>query len=119
MFSEFLWDSRGIFFKVLGKQCYIPKIYKTAAALAILRKLLLPYTPRHNGKVERSHREDQRRFYSLADFDAQLAVHQSTSNYRPKRPLHDNSPTPFCAAFLSNMFDKPTINFEKQIDNLP
>ena len=22
-----------------------------------------PYTPRHNGKVERSHREDQKRFY--------------------------------------------------------
>ena len=40
-----------------------------------------PYTPRHNGKVERSHREDQKRFYSshsffdLDDFAKQLAVH--------------------------------------------
>ena len=105
MFSEFLWDSRGIFFKVLGKQCYIPKVYKTAAALAILHKLLLPYTPRHNGKVERSHREDQRRFcdshrfYSLADFDAQLAVHQSTSNYRPKCPLLYSSPNDFLRSY--------------------
>ncbi|MDD3410386.1 MAG: integrase core domain-containing protein [Eubacteriales bacterium] len=52
-----------------------------------------PYTPRHNGKVERSHREDQKRFYtthkfySLADFGAQLAVHQSRSNNMPMRPL--------------------------------
>lgn len=26
-------------------------------------KLIKPYTPRHNGKVERSHRKDQERFY--------------------------------------------------------
>ena len=50
---------------------------RTAAELGIRHKLIRPYTPRHNGKVERSHREDQRRFYdshrfySLADFDAQ------------------------------------------------
>ena len=36
---------------------------KTAAELSIQHKLIRPYTPRHNGKVERSHREDQRRFY--------------------------------------------------------
>ncbi|MEI3103090.1 MAG: DDE-type integrase/transposase/recombinase [Oscillospiraceae bacterium] len=36
---------------------------KTAAELGIRHKLIRPYTPRHNGKVERSHREDQRRFY--------------------------------------------------------
>ena len=45
----------------------------TAAELGIRHKLIRPYTPRHNGKVERSHREDQKRFYdshrfwSLAD----------------------------------------------------
>ncbi|MFR2703133.1 MAG: integrase core domain-containing protein [Longicatena caecimuris] len=27
-----------------------------------------PATPRHNGKVERSHREDQKRFYDKAAF---------------------------------------------------
>ena len=37
---------------------------KTAAGLGIRHKLIRPYTPRHNGKVERSHREDQKRFYS-------------------------------------------------------
>lgn len=31
---------------------------RTAAELDIRHKLIRPYTPRHNGKVERSHRED-------------------------------------------------------------
>ena len=35
----------------------------TARQLGIRHKLIRPYTPRHNGKVERSHREDQKRFY--------------------------------------------------------
>ncbi len=41
---------------------------KTAAELGIRHKLIRPYTPRHNGKVERSHREDQKRFYSCHSF---------------------------------------------------
>ena len=36
--------------------------------LGIRHKLIRPYTPRHNGKVERSHREDQKRFYSCHSF---------------------------------------------------
>ena len=53
----------------------------TAARLHIHHKLIRPYTPRHNGKVERSHREGQNlfynvhHFYSLDDFSAQLAGH--------------------------------------------
>ena len=71
---------------------------KTAAELGVHHKLIRPYTPRHNGKVERSHREDQKRFYavrrffSLADFGGQLAAHQSASNSRPMRPLRWASP---------------------------
>jgi len=40
----------------------------------IQHKLIRPYTPRHNGKVERSHRKDNeyfyavKRFYSFDDF---------------------------------------------------
>ncbi|MCL2368541.1 MAG: integrase core domain-containing protein [Oscillospiraceae bacterium] len=57
-----------------------------------------PYTPRHNGKVERSHREDQKRFYnshnfySLADFQNQLATYLRRSNNIPMRPLRWRSP---------------------------
>ena len=78
---------------------------KTAADLNICHKLIRPYTPRHNGKVERSHREDQKRFYSthrfysFADFDAQLAVHRRCSNNRPMRPLNYLSPNAFLRCY--------------------
>lgn len=71
---------------------------RTAAELGIRHKLIRPYTPRHNGKVERSHREDQKRFYSchsfisLNDFEKQLAVHNRRSNNLPMRPLNWLSP---------------------------
>ena len=84
----------------------IPTLFEsTAAELGIRHKLIRPYTPRHNGKVERSHREDQKRFYathrfwSLADFGGQLAAHQSRSNSRPMRPLDWSSPRDFLASF--------------------
>ena len=79
---------------------------KTAAVLGIQYKLIRPYTPRHNGKVERSHREDQKRFYSshsffsLADFDKQLTVHNRRSNNLPMRPLTWLYPSQFLVQFL-------------------
>ena len=67
----------------------LPTLFeKTAAELGIRHKLIRPYTPRHNGKVERSHREDQKLFYSPDDFVKQLAVHNRRSNNLPMRPLH-------------------------------
>ena len=77
----------------------------TAEELGVQHKLIRPYTPRHNGKVERSHREDQkrfydvRRFYSLADFGGQLAAHQSRSNSRPMRPLKWLSPRQMLSSY--------------------
>ncbi|MDL2238324.1 DDE-type integrase/transposase/recombinase [Christensenellaceae bacterium OttesenSCG-928-K19] len=80
----------------------LPTLFEsTASSLGIRHKLIRPYTPRHNGKVERSHREDQKRFYathkfySLADYGAQLAVHHSRSNNIPMRPLGWLSPRKF------------------------
>ena len=73
----------------------------TADLLGIKRKLIRPYTPRHNGKVERSHREDNKRFYSchsffsLADFQKQLAIYLRRSNNMPMRPLAWVSPLQF------------------------
>ena len=52
-----------------GSKRNLPTLFeKTAAELNIRHKLIRPYTPRHNGKVERSHREDQKRFYSCRLF---------------------------------------------------
>ena len=86
----------------------IPTLFeKTAVQLGIRHKLIRPYTPRHNGKVERGHHEDQKRFYdshrfySLADFGAQLAVHQNRSNNFPMRPLASLSPREILSAFFS------------------
>ncbi len=60
----------------------LPTLFEMEAARSGSRhKLVKPYTytPRHNGKVDRSHRENQRRFYdthrfyTLDDFTGQLA----------------------------------------------
>ena len=74
----------------------------------IVHKLIRPFTPRHNGKVERSHRKDNEYFYathtffSFNDFKAQLAVHLRKYNNFPMRPLNWISPKDalnfFCAS---------------------
>ena len=70
----------------------------TLAQLGIRHKLIRPYTPKHNGKVERSHRKDNEEFYashkffSFHDFEKQLAVRQRQYNNFPMRPLNWNSP---------------------------
>ena len=54
-------------------------VERTAAELGIRHRLIRPYAPQHNGKVECSHREDQKRFYSchavysLDDFEKMRA----------------------------------------------
>ncbi len=71
---------------------------KTLDELGIRHKLIKPYTPRHNGKVERSHRKDNEEFYashsfySFRDFKSQLAKRQYQYNSFPMRPLNWNSP---------------------------
>lgn len=67
----------------------------------IRHKRIKPHTPRHNGKVERSHREDQKRlydqakFFSFEDFKSQLRRHNQRSNHMPMRPLKFLSPIEF------------------------
>ena len=83
---------------IAGKK-YKPTLFEaTLAQLGIRHKLIRPYTPRHNGKVERSHRKDNEefyashKFYSFADFQQQLAVRQRSYNNFPMRPLAWHSP---------------------------
>ena len=85
----------------------VPTLFEsTAQKLGIRHKLIRPYTPRHNGKVERSHREDQKRFYSchcfwsLQDFEKQLALYNRRSNNLPMRPLHWLSPNDFIVQYV-------------------
>lgn len=70
----------------------------TLDQLCIRHKLIKVMTPRHNGKVERSHRKDNEyfyashSFYSFEDFTKQLAAWQRTYNNFPMRPLGWKSP---------------------------
>lgn len=72
----------------------------------IHHKLIRPYTPRHNGKVERSHRKDNEyfyathKFYSFDDFIKQLKVYNYNYNKFPMRPLNWKSPADYIGAFL-------------------
>ena len=71
---------------------------KALAQLNIRHKKIRAFTPRHNGKVERSHRKDNEyfyadhKFYSFEDFQKQLSVHQHIYNNFPMRPLNWHSP---------------------------
>lgn len=74
----------------------------------IKHKLIKPYTPRHNGKVERSHRKDNEyfyanhTFYSFEDFKKQLAIHSRKYNNFPMRPLGWKSPCQFLNDFMNS-----------------
>jgi transposase InsO family protein len=67
--------------------------------LGIKHKLIPPRTPWHNGKVERSHRSDQRYFYDWETFrgveelNLKLAKHLEWSNKRRMRTMGWISPT--------------------------
>ena len=60
--------------------------------------LIPPRTPWHNGKVERSHRNDQRYFYdwekftSVEDLNNKLKKHLYWSNHKPMRTLGNKCP---------------------------
>ena len=62
--------------------------------LNIQHKLIKPRTPRHNGKVERSHRNDQQRFYSYLSFYSyddllkQMKAYLNRSNNIPMQILN-------------------------------
>ena len=82
----------------------------TATHLNIQLKHIKPHTPKHNGKVERSHREDQKLLYSeiirtgklikgFDDFKQRLKRHQDKTNNRPMRPLGYLSPINYLAKY--------------------
>ena len=67
----------------------------------ITHKLIKPRTPRHNGKVERSHRNDNERFYqylkfhSFNDLQIQMKAYLQRSNNIPTRVLGWLSPVEY------------------------
>ena len=85
-----------------------PTLFQTVLRqMGIRHKQIRPYTPRHNGKVERSHRKDGewfyagRKFYSLEDYNKQLKRYMNEYNNFPMRPLNWLSPNEYLASFFS------------------
>lgn len=79
-------------YKYISEEIKCP--FDTALEKAgITHKLIPPRTPWHNGKVERSHRNDQRYFYdwekfsSVKELNMKLAQHLSWSNNKTMRTL--------------------------------
>ena len=74
------------------------KFEKALEELKIRHKLIKPKTPRHNGKVERSHRKDQERLYykkefkSFEEFEKKLRYWEKEYNNFPMKPLGWKSP---------------------------
>ena len=100
-------DNGPEFTNRLNPQCSDKKtLFETTLEdLCIQHKLIKPYTPRHNGKVERSHRKDNEYFYanhkffSFEDYQTQLASWNRAYNNFPMRPLNWRSPRQVLSAF--------------------
>ena len=66
--------------------------------IGIEYRLIRPYTPTQNGKVERSHRKNQERFYynkifcSFENFKKRLKYLEKEYNNFPMKPLKWLSP---------------------------
>lgn len=88
-----------------------PTIFQTRLQeLGIRHKLIRPFTPRHNGKVERSHRKDNERFYAthtfycFEDFARQLkAYNRRDYNNFPMRPLGWKTPNQVLKDYLRSV----------------
>ena len=84
---------------LLAKTCTHKSLFEQALEnLDIIYHRIRIATPRHNGKVERQHRIDEKRFYkkmkmySLADGRKQLDQYNKKSNTYPKVCLNYKSP---------------------------
>ena len=76
----------------------------------IRHKLIRPFTPCHNGKVKRSHRKDNERFYathtfySFEDFSKQLTLYNRRDyNNFPMHPLNWKTPKQVLMDYLASM----------------
>ncbi len=103
-------DNGQEFIKRLGSSKNLtPTMFeKKLEQLGIHHKLIKPYTPRHNGKVESSHRKDNEyfyathRFYSFDDIAKQLKAHNYKYNKFTMRSLNRKTPADYVKAFLKD-----------------
>lgn len=104
---EVLQTDNGSEFTNISKTNRTHALDLLCAKLHIMHKLIRPRTPWHNGKVERSHRNDQERFYnflrfySLDDLQIQMKRYLKRSNRIPMSVLNWMPPVQFRASLES------------------
>lgn len=92
-------------YKFISDKEKCPFEYKLTE-LGIKHKLIKPRTPWHNGKVERSHRMDQRYFYewetfrSIEEANEKSAKHLNWTNNKPMRIFKGKSPMQKLADYI-------------------
>ena len=91
---QIIQTDNGSEFTHIKKTNKIHPLDRLLNSLNIQHKLIKPRTPRHNGKVERSHRNDQKRFYSYLKFYSyndlliQMKAYLKRSNNIPMQSLN-------------------------------
>lgn len=95
---KIIQTDNGHEFTHLAKTTRIHPLDVLCNNMGIIHKLIRPRTPRHNGKVERSHRNDNQRFYkflkfySYEDLIKQMKSYLKRSNIIPMSTLNWFSP---------------------------
>ena len=95
---KIIQTDNGAEFTHLKETNRIHAMDKLCNLLGITHKLIRPRTPWHNGKVERSHRNDQERFYnhlhfySYQDLLAQMKCYLARANSIPMQTLGWKTP---------------------------
>lgn len=95
---EILQTDNGSEFTNIVKTQRMHTLDITCRELNIRHQKIRPRTPRHNGKVERSHRSDQERFYnhmsfySYDDLKTQMKRYLKRSNNTPMSTLGWKTP---------------------------
>ena len=95
---DVIQTDHGVEFTHINNTTMTHPMKRFCDALGIVHKTIRPYTPRQNGKVERSHRNDNARFYSqmsfysLDDLNHQMKAYLKRSNRIPSSALNWLSP---------------------------
>lgn len=95
---------------IVVKSKHLTLFEETLLEMGIIHHRIQIATPRHNGKVERQHRQDEERFYknmkmyNLEDGRKQLAVYQRKSNDYIKTCLGMKTPNQLVKMYQTVMF---------------
>lgn len=121
---KIIQTDNGQEFTFLRETKLIHKLDTLCEQLGITHKLIKPRTPRHNGKVERSHRNDNERFYkylkfySFDDLQNQMKAYLKRSNNIPSSAIRWKTPNQLREEHLVSDIEDLRIITKKNLRNL-